>query len=37
MEAMRITRIGNDFRRESLFETSIAPLENAPLPERFAF
>lgn len=37
MEAMRITRIGNDFRRESLFETSIASLENAPLPERFAF
>ncbi len=37
MEAMRITRIGNDVRRESLFETCIAPLENAPLPERFAF
>lgn len=37
MEAMRITRIGNDFRRESLFETCVAPLENAPLPERFAF
>ncbi len=37
MEAMRITRIGNDFRRERLFETCIAPLENAPLPERFAF
>jgi protein-L-isoaspartate(D-aspartate) O-methyltransferase len=37
MEAMRITRIGNDVRRESLFETCIAALENAPLPERFAF
>ncbi len=37
MEAMRITRIGKDFRRERLFETCIAPLENAPLPERFAF
>jgi protein-L-isoaspartate(D-aspartate) O-methyltransferase len=37
MEAMRITRIGNDYRRESLFETCIAPLENAPQPERFAF
>ncbi|WP_462321760.1 protein-L-isoaspartate O-methyltransferase family protein [Halochromatium sp.] len=37
MEAMRITRIGNDFRRERLFETSISALENAPSPERFAF
>jgi len=37
MEAMRITRIGKDFRRETLFETCIAPLDNAPLPERFAF
>ena len=37
MEAWLITRIGNDFRRESLFETCIASLKNAPLPERFAF
>ena len=37
MEAMRITRIGHDFRREALFETCITPLENAPMPERFAF
>lgn len=37
MEAMLITRIGNDFRREGLFETCITPLENAPTPERFAF
>jgi len=37
MEAWLITRIGNDFRRERLFETCIAPLKNAPLPERFAF
>jgi protein-L-isoaspartate(D-aspartate) O-methyltransferase len=37
MEAMLITRIGKDFRRESLFETCVAQLENAPLPERFEF
>jgi protein-L-isoaspartate(D-aspartate) O-methyltransferase len=37
MEAWLITRIGNDFRRERLFETCIAPLKNVPQPERFAF
>lgn len=37
MEALRITRIGSGFRRESLFETCVAPLEHAPQPERFAF
>ncbi|MEA3638965.1 MAG: protein-L-isoaspartate O-methyltransferase [Lamprobacter sp.] len=37
MEAMRLTRIGKDVRRESLFETSVTPLENAPQRERFTF
>ena len=37
MEAMLITRVGNAFREEGLFETSIPVLRNAPLPQRFAF
>jgi protein-L-isoaspartate(D-aspartate) O-methyltransferase len=37
MEALRITRIGNDLRRERLFETCVSALQNAPLPEQFAF
>lgn len=37
MEARLVTRIGNDFRHQNLFETSIPMLRNAPLPERFAF
>lgn len=37
MEALLITRIGNDFRHDGLFETCIPMLRNAPLPERFAF
>lgn len=37
MEALLITRIGNDLRREALFETSLPMLKNAPQPERFAF
>jgi len=38
MEALLITRIGeNEFRVESLFETDIAGLANAPAPEHFTF
>jgi protein-L-isoaspartate(D-aspartate) O-methyltransferase len=38
MEALLITRTGEtEFSYESLFETYIAPLENAPQPERFVF
>ena len=38
MEAVLVTRIDPDhFRRVSLFETSVAPLSNAPEPERFVF
>lgn len=38
MEAVLITRTGdNEWSRESLFETSIKPLVNAPQPSRFTF
>ncbi|NBC47999.1 MAG: methyltransferase domain-containing protein [Gammaproteobacteria bacterium] len=37
MQAQLITRVGNDFRQQGLFETSVPMLRNAPLPERFAF
>ena len=38
MEAVLVTRIDpNHFRRVSLFETSVAPLTNAPEPEHFVF
>ena len=38
MEAMLITRVGEDaWRREGLFETALAPLENAPSPVSFQF
>jgi protein-L-isoaspartate(D-aspartate) O-methyltransferase len=37
MEALLFTRIGQGIRQERLFETCIGPLQNAPLPERFAF
>jgi len=38
MEALLVTRVsGSDFRRESLFETSVPALEKAPEPERFVF
>lgn len=38
MEAILITRTGdNEWSRESLFETSIPPLVNAPQPQRFTF
>jgi len=38
MEVMLITRTGeNEFTRESLFETVIPPLRNAPEPARFSF
>ncbi len=38
MEALLITRIGeNEFRVESLFETDLAGLANAPAPEHFSF
>ena len=36
MEALLITRVGErEFRRESLFETSIPALANVPEPEHF--
>jgi protein-L-isoaspartate(D-aspartate) O-methyltransferase len=38
MEAVLVTRVsGNDFRRESLFETSVPALDKVPEPERFVF
>jgi protein-L-isoaspartate(D-aspartate) O-methyltransferase len=38
MEAWKITRIGErEWQRESLFETVIAPLVNAPGPSAFVF
>jgi protein-L-isoaspartate(D-aspartate) O-methyltransferase len=38
MEALLITCLGRQsFRRESLFETVLPALRNAPLPERFVF
>lgn len=38
MEARLITRMSNDvFEQVTLFETNIAPLQNAPQPQRFAF
>jgi protein-L-isoaspartate(D-aspartate) O-methyltransferase len=38
MESLLITRVGAaDYRRESLFETCVDPLTNAPEPERFVF
>jgi protein-L-isoaspartate(D-aspartate) O-methyltransferase len=38
MEAKRITRLANDvFESVTLFETNVAPLQNAPQPQRFVF
>lgn len=38
MEARLVTRTGdNDWRTESLFETSLTPLVNAALPAQFSF
>ena len=38
MEAWKITRLGErEWQRESLFETVIAPLVNAPRPSAFVF
>jgi protein-L-isoaspartate(D-aspartate) O-methyltransferase len=38
MQAKLITRLANDvFESMSLFETSVAPLKNAPQPQRFVF
>lgn len=38
MEALLITRTGDhEFRRESLFETELAALDNAPEAEQFSF
>lgn len=38
MEALLVTRVeGGDFRRQTLFETSVPALEKAPEPERFVF
>ena len=38
MEARLVTRTGdNDWRTESLFETSLTPLKNAALPPQFSF
>jgi protein-L-isoaspartate(D-aspartate) O-methyltransferase len=38
MEAWQVTRVGErEWQRESLFETGIEPLINAPQPPRFVF
>ena len=38
MEAWKVTRIGErEWRRESLFETVVAPLINATRPSAFVF
>jgi len=38
MQARLITRLANDvFESVTLFETSVAPLQNAPQPQRFVF
>jgi protein-L-isoaspartate(D-aspartate) O-methyltransferase len=38
MEAWKVTRVGErEWQRESLFETVIAPLVNAPRPSQFVF
>src|SRR5690606_26229585 len=38
MEAWQVTRVGErEWQRESLFETVIDPLINAPQPPRFVF
>lgn len=38
MEALLITRVGeNAWARDSLFETELPPLQNAPRPQRFMF
>lgn len=38
MEALLVTRVGeNEWSREPLFETVLAPLENAPQPPKFVF
>ena len=38
MEAWKVTRIGErEWRRESLFETVVAPLINATRPSGFVF
>jgi hypothetical protein len=37
MQALLIRRIGNDFRREGLFETALPRLRNVPEPQRFVF
>ena len=38
LEARRVTRTGTDeWRREILFETGMAPLIHAPEPPRFVF
>jgi protein-L-isoaspartate(D-aspartate) O-methyltransferase len=38
MEAWRVTRIGErEWQRQSLFETVIDPLVNAPRPSAFVF
>ncbi|MBL8271855.1 protein-L-isoaspartate O-methyltransferase family protein, partial [Steroidobacter sp.] len=38
MEAWKVTRVGErEWQRESLFETVLAPLVNAPRPSEFVF
>jgi protein-L-isoaspartate(D-aspartate) O-methyltransferase len=37
MEALLVTRVGADWMRESLFETDIPALINAPQPQPFVF
>lgn len=37
MQATLVQRVGNGFKRDVLFETSVPSLVNAPQPERFEF
>lgn len=37
MTATLVTRVGNGFRVDQLFETSVAPLKNVPQPAAFVF
>ncbi len=38
MEATLVTRVrSEDYRRETIFETSVQPLKNVPQPVRFVF
>lgn len=37
METLLVTRVGDQFRTESLFETELSPLDGAPQREKFSF